>query len=144
MLNATRTITIAAPLAKVFAFFTDPANETSWRTGVKDIHAHGEPAVGAVIHQTVKGPLGRGIPADIEITDYTWLASYGFKGVAGPVRPVGSYDFRQTEDDGTAVTFTLAADLGGGRKERFMGKAVQRSMEAEMAALDRAKALLEG
>ena len=144
MPHASRTVTIAAPIEKVFAFFTDPANEPSWRTGVKDIHAHGEPAVGAVIHQTIKGPLGRGIPADIEITDYTWLASYGFKGVAGPVRPVGSYDFRQTEDGGTAVTFTLDADLGGGAKEKFMGKPVQKSMDGEMAALDRAKALLEG
>ncbi|HJQ07606.1 MAG TPA: SRPBCC family protein, partial [Nocardioides sp.] len=60
MPHASRTVTIAAPIEKVFAFFTDPANEPSWRTGVKDIHAHGEPAVGAVIHQTIKGPLGRG------------------------------------------------------------------------------------
>lgn len=144
MPHAERTITINAPLDKVFAFFTDPANESSWRTGVKEIRGTGRPEVGAVIHQTIKGPLGRGIPADIEITEYSWLASYGFRGVSGPVRPVGAYDFRQTADDGTEVRFTLDVDLGGGRKELFMKRPVQKSMDGEMAALDRAKAILEG
>jgi hypothetical protein len=40
------------------------------------------------------------------------------------------------------VTFSLNADLTG-IKKLFMSKPVQKSMDAEMAGLDKAKALLE-
>lgn len=142
MPSAERTITINAPLDHVFAFFTTPANDPSWRGGIKHIHAHGEPAVGGVVHQTIAGPIGRGIGADIEITAYEPNSRYSFQVVAGPVRPVGSYDFVPT-DTGTAVTFKLAAEVTG-LKRALMSKPVQKNMDAEMAALDNAKRILEG
>jgi len=141
MPSAQRTVTIAAPIEKVFAFFTDPANDASWRGGVKEMHAHGEPAVGAVVHQTIAGPMGRGIAADIEITDYDVPSKYGFRAVAGPVRPVGSYTFTSVES-GTEVAFTLTAEVTGFKK-LMMGGPVQKSMDGEMAALDKAKVILE-
>lgn len=138
---AQRTIEIARPVQEVFAFFSDPANDPSWRSGVKEIHAHGAPEVGAVVHQTVAGPMGRGIPADIEITAYEPGVRYAFRGVSGPVRPVGEYRFAPT-GSGTSVTFSLSADLGG-LKGVVLAKQVQRTMDREVASLDRAKALLE-
>jgi uncharacterized protein YndB with AHSA1/START domain len=141
MPSAERTIVIARPVADVFAFFTDPANDPAWRSGVKDIHAHGEPHVGEVIHQTVAGPMGRGIPADIEITEYQPEQRYRFHGVAGPVRPDGEYFFTEVEG-GTSVTFRLSAELTG-MKKLFMAGQVQKSMDGEMAALDKAKQVLE-
>jgi hypothetical protein len=57
------------------------------------------------------------------------------------VRPVGSYAFDETER-GTRVAFTLSVELGG-LKKLLMGGPVQKSMDGEMAALDKAKALLE-
>ena len=57
------------------------------------------------------------------------------------MRPVGGYTFTDTPA-GTSVTFALSADVTGVKK-LLMGAAVQRSMDGEMAALDRAKALLE-
>jgi hypothetical protein len=86
--------------------------------------------------------MGRGIDADIEITALEQDARYAFRGVAGPLRPVGEYTFRPVEE-GTEVTFTLDAPLSGVKK-LFMGAAVRKSMAAEMAALDTAKAILEG
>ena len=142
MPHATRTVTIAAPVEKVFAFFTDPTNETAWRSGVKEMRAGGPPAVGTVVRQTVAGPMGRGVAADIEITDYRPHEAYGFTGISGPVRPVGSYTFASS-DAGTDVTFRLDCDLSG-IKGRVLSKQVQRSMDGEMAALDTAKRLLEG
>ena len=142
MPHAERTVSIAAPVDEVFAFFTDPAHETTWRSGVKEMHAEGEPAVGTVVHQTVAGPMGRGIAADIEITDYRPGQAYGFQGISGPVRPVGSYTFASSAA-GTEVTFRLDCDLSG-IKGKVLSKQVQRSMDAEMADLDTAKRLLEG
>jgi hypothetical protein len=67
---------------------------------------------------------------------------YAFRGVAGPLRPVGEYTFRPVEE-GTEVTFRLDAPLTG-LKKLVMGNSVQKAMNAEMAALDTAKSILEG
>jgi uncharacterized membrane protein len=89
----------------------------------------------------VAGPGGRPVPADIEITHYHPPERVDFRVVAGPVRPTGSYRFT---DKGTAtdVTFELQAELTG-LKNLLMGNALQRSMDGEMANLDRAKSYLE-
>jgi carbon monoxide dehydrogenase subunit G len=142
MPRAQRSVRIARPVEEVFAFFTDPANETRWRgSQVKEFTATGPVAVGTRIHQVVAGPMGRGIDADIEVTDLEPNASYAFRGVAGPVRPEGEYRFHP-EGAETEVTFTLDAPLSG-IKKLLMQSNVQKAMEAEMGALDTAKALLE-
>jgi uncharacterized protein YndB with AHSA1/START domain len=142
MPRAQRSVRIARPVGEVFGFFADPANETRWRgSQVKEFTPQGPIAVGTRIRQVVAGPMGRGIDADIEITALEPDARYAFRGVAGPVRPIGEYTFRPVEE-GTEVTFTLDAPLTGVKKV-VMGPAVRKSMDAEMAALDTAKAILE-
>lgn len=142
MPKAQRSVGIARPVAEVFAFFVDPANEVRWRGGrVRDFTPEGQLAVGTRIRQVVAGPLGRGVDADIEITALEPGARYAFKGVAGPLRPVGEYTFRAVEG-GTEVTFSLDAPLTG-LKKVLMSSSVQKAMNAEMAALDTAKAVLE-
>ena len=142
MPGAERSVRIARPVDDVFAFLSDPANELSWRgDAVKEFTPTGPVAVGTRIKQVVAGPMGRSVDADIEITDLQPGVRYAFKGVAGPLRPVGEYTFRPVEE-GTEVTFRLDAPLGG-IKKLVMGSSVQKSMLAEMAALDRAKEVLE-
>ena len=143
MARATRTITIQRPPETVFAFLTDPANDRGWRSGVKEMTAEGPPGVGRRIHQVVAGPGGRGIAADIEVTAYEPSTRYAFRTVSGPVRPNGEYRLTPDGALGTSVAFSLDAEVGGW-KRLVMGGAVQRSMDAEMAALDKAKAALEG
>jgi uncharacterized protein YndB with AHSA1/START domain len=141
MPTAARTIVIDRDPATVFAFLTDPDNDPKWRSHVKEIAAHGPPAPGARVHQVIAGPGGRGIPADFEVTDYEPPSRYAFRVVAGPARPVGEFRFAPV-GNGTEVTFSLSTELGG-LKKVFMSGPVQRSMDGEMAALDRAKALIE-
>ena len=139
---AQRTIVIDRSIEDVFTFFTTPSNDLRWRPHVKQIDGPAQMAAGARIHQVVAGPGGRGIEADIEVTDYTPSTTYAFKVVAGPARPQGAYTFTSTGPDATEVTFTLSAELGG-LKKLVMGGPVQKSMDGEMASLDRAKSLLE-
>jgi len=141
MPQATRTIVIARPQAEVFAFFADAENDPQWRQSVAMIKRDGPLAVGAHYTQRVAGPGGRQVPADIEVTEYEPDTKVAFHGVAGPVRPDGTYMFRPAED-GTSVTFSLNAELTGMRKF-LMGKPVQKAMDGEMAGLDKAKSLLE-
>jgi uncharacterized protein YndB with AHSA1/START domain len=142
MAHAERTVTINRPPDQVFAFFADPANDRRWRQGVKEMTAEGAPGRGAHVRQVVSGPGGRSIPADIEIDAYDPPTRYAFHAIAGPVRPSGEYRFAPAAS-GTAVTFSLNAEVGGWKKW-VMGGQVQRTMDGEMAALDRAKAILEG
>lgn len=141
MPHAERTIVIARPRAEVFAFFADAENDPRWRPAVKLMRREGPLAVGTRYTQRVAGPGGRQVPADIEITALEPEERVAFRGVAGPVRPDGGYAFAAAEG-GTAVTFTLTAELSGAKK-LLMAKPVQKSMDAEMANLDNAKSLLE-
>jgi uncharacterized protein YndB with AHSA1/START domain len=143
MPSAQRTIRIGRSPETVFAFLTDPTNDPGWRSGVKEMSADGGPGVGRRIHQVVAGPGGRGIAADIEVTAYEPPTRYAFRTVSGPVRPTGEYRLAPAGADATDVSFALTAAVAGW-KRFVMGGAVQRSMDGEMAALDKAKAILEG
>ena len=142
MPSAARTLVINRPVSQVFAFFTDHANDPKWRDHVKEISAETPRRVGGRIHQVIAGPGGRGIPADIEITEYVQDSVYAFSVVAGPVRPQGRFAFEKVDDGSTEVTMTLSATLGG-LKKLFMGGPVQKSMNGEVGNLDKAKQLLE-
>ena len=141
MPSAQRTIVIHRPPDQVFAFFTDHARDPSWRPNVKEIDPVGGAPVGTRVHQVIKGPGGRGIGADIEVTATEPSSRYAFQVVAGPVRPRGEFRFIETPN-GTEVHFSLHAELGG-IKKLLMGRSVQASMDGEMSGLDTAKRLIE-
>ena len=141
MPSAERTVTINRPAAEVFAFIADGEKGMSWRPGVLDISKVSGDGVGATYKQGVKGPMGFRIAADYEITAYEPNRNLEFKAIAGPVRPSGGY--RLDESDGkTQVKFWLREELSGLKKLIF-GRSVQSSMDAEMAALDKLKTVLE-
>jgi uncharacterized membrane protein len=141
MPEATRTIVIDRPREEVFAFFADAENDPQWRPTVAMIKREGPLAVGVRYTQRVAGPRGREIPADVQVTTYEPETKVAFHGVSGPLRPDGSYTFA-TVEGGTSVTFRLGAKLTG-IKKLTMSKPVQQAIDAEMASLDKAKALLE-
>jgi hypothetical protein len=87
-------------------------------------------------------PAGLGIPADIQITAYEPPHRYAFRVVAGPMRPNGEFRFA-AEDERTSVSLKLDGTLAGAKKLLMTGP-VQKSMDSEMQALDRAKTILEG
>ncbi len=141
MPSAERTVSIDRPVAEVFEFVADGRNAPRWRSGVQDVaHQSGE-GVGAAYRQGVRGPGGRRVAADYEITSYEPGRLLAFRAIAGPVRPEGSYRF--SPDSGrTVVTFSLHVELSGW-KRLVMGRAVQSTMDAEMTALDKLKSTLE-
>jgi uncharacterized protein YndB with AHSA1/START domain len=139
--SADRTIVINKPIADVFAFVADGEKAQQWRSGVLEISRKSGDGQNAVYRQVVKGPGGRKIDADYKITDYKPPTHLAFQAIAGPVRPVGSYDL--TDVDGkTSLTFRLSAEIGGWKK-LLMGSQVQKTMDAEMSALDKLKSVLE-
>ena len=140
MPSATNEILIDRPRGDVFAFLADPENDPQWRSGVLDLtHVSGS-GVGARYAQGVRGPGGRRIPADIEITEFDPGQSLAFQTLTGPVRPRGRYLLSAAEG-GTRVRFNLDADLRGFK--RLMSSMVQRTMDNEVGQLDRLKRIIE-
>ena len=140
MAEASRTVVINRPIDEVFAFFTTPSNDPSWRTEVKEIS--GQPREGARIHQVVKGPGGADFPADMEVTAFEPPTRYAFRVVAGPVRPEGEF-LLTSVDGGTDVTFHLKAEIKG-LKALALARPAQSAMDSEVAGLETAKRKLEG
>jgi carbon monoxide dehydrogenase subunit G len=140
MTAAEHTVSIQRPPADVFAFIADGETAPQWRPGVTDVtHVSGD-GVGAVYRQGVKGPFGRRVPADYEITAHEPGRLLAFRAIAGPVRPTGRYELAP-DGEGTRVRFSLACELGG--LKRLMAPGVHKSMRAEVASLDRLRAVLE-
>jgi uncharacterized membrane protein len=141
MPSAQHTVKIRRPVDAVFAFVTDGMNGPKWRPGILDTEHVSGTGVGAVYRQGVKGPGGRRVAADYEVTALEPGRRMRFKAIAGPVRPTG--DFRFAEADGsTSLTFSLDAQLSGW-KALLMGGMVQKTMDAEVNSLERLKSVLE-
>ncbi|MBV9942235.1 MAG: SRPBCC family protein [Solirubrobacterales bacterium] len=87
MPRASSEIVIDSARDDVFAFLADPENDPQWRSGVLDLKRVSGNGIGARYAQGVKGPGGRRIPADIEITELTPGESIAFQTVTGPVGP---------------------------------------------------------
>jgi uncharacterized membrane protein len=139
--SAEREVVIERPVEDVYAFLANPENDLQWRTSVADIsHSSGE-GVGAVYKQGVKGPTGRRLDADIEITELRPNELIAFRTLDGPVTPTGRYELSR-DGDATRVRFALEAELRGPKKI-LMGAIVQKAMTNEVNALDNLKRVLE-
>jgi uncharacterized membrane protein len=140
MPHASNEVLIERPRDEVFAFLADPENDLQWRSGVLDLKHVSGSGVGARYAQGVKGPGGRRISADIEITELIPGESMSFQTLTGPVRPRGRYVLAAT-NGATRVRFELDADVKG--LKRLMAPMVQKTMNNEVGQLDGLKRVIE-
>jgi len=138
--SAENSVVINRPRGEVFAFVADHENDPKWRPGVADIKRASGEGKGAVYTQGMKGPMGKRIDADFEVTAYQPDTLLAFRTLVGPVRPEGSYRFEDA-DVGTRVTLSLNASMTGVKK--LLAPMVSKSMRNEVAALDNLKRVLE-
>jgi hypothetical protein len=96
--------------------------------------------VGARYRQVIRGPRGRRIPADIEITELQPDRLIGFRTLAGPVRPEGRYELTPSGAS-TSVKFSLRAELSG--PQRLLSRPVGKAMQSEVGALANLRRVLE-
>ncbi len=141
MPSARNTVVIARPLEEVFDFLSDCENDPKWRPLVRSIRREGAYGKGAVYRQMIAGPAGRSIASDFTVTAFEPNKGFAFEVIAGPVRPHGVWAFAPVAG-GTQVSLELGAELGG-LKRLLLGGMVQRSMNSEVAGLERAKQVLE-
>jgi uncharacterized protein YndB with AHSA1/START domain len=140
MPEASNSVQIQRPPADVFAFLANAENDPRWRRGVLDIRLKSGGGQGAIYEQGVKGPFGRRVAADYEITAYEPDRRIAFRAIAGPVRPEGVYELAPV-DDGTRVTFSLRCSPSGLAK--LITPMVAKTMRSEVGQLDNLRAALE-
>ncbi|HEY6058927.1 MAG TPA: SRPBCC family protein, partial [Candidatus Limnocylindrales bacterium] len=126
MPHAENSIEIRRSVEDVFAFVADGENARQWRPAVLDVRRVSGEGVGARYAQGVRGPMGRRVAADYEITRFEPGQTIEFRTTAGPVRPRGWFEFRSV-DGGTRLTFALDAELGGLRR-LLLGSMVSSTM----------------
>jgi carbon monoxide dehydrogenase subunit G len=141
MPSAENEIVVDRPVGEVYEFLANAENDPQWRPGVVEIRRASGEGVGAVYRQSVKGPMGRSIDADIETTELVPNELIAFRTRTGPVRPTGRYELAPS-GDGTRVRFRLDAEVTGAKKF-LMGRMVEKTMRSEVGALDNLKRVLE-
>lgn len=101
-------ITIARPVADVYAYLRDQTNAPKWRDGVVSIErtSGGDQLVGSVYSETsTQGGETRTV--SYRIDDDVPNAKVGFEILDGPVRPRGSMVFEAAGPNATRVTQVL-------------------------------------
>lgn len=142
MPDAESTITIERPIQDVFAYLADGTNNPRWRPGVLSIERTSpDSGAGATYRQKLRGPGGRTIDGDYQITTYQPPALIEFRVTAGPARPTGRFTLTEAGAGRTAVTFALGLQPTG--LMRLMSGVIAKTMRSEVDQLPRLKAELE-
>jgi uncharacterized membrane protein len=113
MVHADATIVVGKPVHEVFQFLAEGRNNLLWRPSVLDVTLRsGKPgSVGTVYKQGLKGPKGKRIDADYEITGVKQNEELNFQVVTGD-KAKGKF-FLASVSEGTRVRFSLDYEARG-------------------------------
>jgi uncharacterized membrane protein len=143
MIRIEQSIVIDRPLAEVFAFAADPANDPRWNEPIvaTRLLTAGPVGVGTVFQHTARF-LGRRFETTVEVTEYEPNARACVRTVDGPLRSTGCRVFAAAGAAATRLTITVnGAAVGLFRLgAAFAAPAVERQLAHDLARL---KALLE-
>jgi uncharacterized membrane protein len=81
--SATATVLIDRRIEDVLGFFADFEHDVVWRPQIKSIRRVGDIGVGTVYEQTVAGPAGRGVSADVRVVAFEPERRIAFEGISG-------------------------------------------------------------
>ena len=142
MARVERSITINAPIEKVFAYITDPINELESIPSITDIRNVKGEGVGQTYEWTYK-MIGIPLRGKSEVVEYKPNERYVSKSSGGVVS-TWTYSFK-TVTDGThmnlVVDYTIPIPVLGKFAERLVLRQIEREADLSMATL---KDRLEG
>jgi uncharacterized protein YndB with AHSA1/START domain len=137
------TVVIERSVEAVFAFTTDPNNESLWQSTSLETEqtSEGEVDVGTTFRNTSKF-LGRRIESTYQVTENDPPHKQCVRIISGPIPGVACYLFEPAADGSTRFTQNFETEVGGFFRlaEPLVARAIRRQMEADMATL---KDLLE-
>lgn len=143
MINIEKSIHINRPIADVFAFLTDFANDAKWQGDLvrSEKTSPGPMAVGST-GLYVQKVMGKEIKNDVTVTVYEPPERFGMKTTSGPVQ----FEINASLEEmggGTHLTMNLNGEPGGFFKlaEGLLKGELEKSLDRDFAKL---KGILEG
>ena len=140
MIKIELSIVINRPVAEVFAFATNPANNVKWQEGLVEsrMASSGPMGVGAQVVD-VRKFLGRDMDSKLEVTAFEPNKPFAEKVVSGPLK----FEITQTFEpsgDGTKVSLVAQGEPGGFFKlaEGMVQKQLQSQLEGDAGRLKKA------
>jgi carbon monoxide dehydrogenase subunit G len=142
-INQEHAVVIDRPIEEVFAFVTDPTNDSLWQAWTLETEqtSEGPIEVGSTLRSTAK-MLGRRIEVTMEVTENDPPHRQCVRITSGPIPASGCYQLEPADDGSTRFTQTFKGEVGGFFRmaEPLVGRVISRQTEADMATL---KDLLE-
>jgi uncharacterized membrane protein len=136
-------VVIDRPINEVFAFITDPNNDSLWQAWTLETEqiSEGPLDVGSTLRSTAK-MLGRRIEVTMEVTENDPPHRQCARTTSGPIPATGCYQLEPVDGGSTRFRQTFEGEVGGFFRlaEPLVGRAIGRQSEADMATL---KDLLE-
>lgn len=133
MVNAARAVVVPKPIDVVFSFLAHGMNEKAWRPSVTAVRPPSGSGVGTVWRQTMRGPGGVRVRGDYVVTEQEEPVLFGFRVIAGPVRPTGRFELVALTPTATQVRFALAVAVRG--PMRLLSGSIATQVRAEVDAI---------
>jgi uncharacterized membrane protein len=134
MITVEKSIVINRPLQEVFDYVTNPTNNVQWQRSTQSAEwtSDGPPGVGST-YKVVNRFLWRTMESTAEIMAWDPPNTLSAKAVSGPIPFEATYKF-EAQGDGTKMTFTSQAEIGGFFK-RLVSKQFEKQLDTSTNAL---------
>ena len=143
MIKVEMSIEVKRPVAEVFAFVTNPANDVKWQEGLIEARlvSEGPMGVGSKLHDARKF-LGLKMESDLEVTGYVPNKLFSLKVASGPMQ----FEIKQTfEAVGGGTRIALVAEGEPAGVFKLAGGAFKKQLEGQLKGdSERLKKALEG
>jgi uncharacterized membrane protein len=135
-----KTITVNAPVERVFDFFSAWENWPRWMSHVREVRRTGTLAGADRTHWVVDGPAGVPVTWDAVTTKLVPNEAIGWKSVEGSaIRHAGLIRFTPTADGATTIDLKMSynplAGAVGHAVAAFFGRDPKRQMDDDLARL---------
>ena len=132
MAPMTNTVEIARSPQDVFAYVTDPSRFTEWQDAVVSARLEGDGPVRQGSRITLTRRTGRREQTlTTELTEFRPPQSYAFRGIDGPIRPMGKGRVEPI-GDGARSRFTFELDFEGQGIGKLLLPLVRRQARQEL------------
>jgi uncharacterized protein YndB with AHSA1/START domain len=113
MIDTSDSVTIERPIAEVFAFVTDTANDPAWHTDILEARKTSEGPIGSgtTWHLRFKPAMGVS-EGDAEVVTFEANRTEVMRSMVGPMQPTLTYLFEPT-DGGTRFTRRVQIKVSG-------------------------------
>jgi carbon monoxide dehydrogenase subunit G len=138
--RAELTVEIARAPEEVFSYLTDVSNLPRWQSGVSAATLEGEPAAGALIHES-RHMLGRELRTTLEIDEYERPRLFALRALNSPVPFTVRHEL---EPSATGTKLTVVGEGDAGLLPGFAAGIMARRAEKQFRKdFERLKRLLE-